>query len=478
MGSTSTISSLGVGSGLDAEGIVTKLVALERQPIAELKTAETKLQTKISSYGQIQSNVSAVRDAAQKLANPSIWGSTKTTSSDPSAVNLSTSDGAAIGNYAISVTSLAASQSVLCKTVLSSVKDTIGAGLLTIDKGQWTAEGFAAPADAQSVSVSIDSTDTLERIRDKINSSGAGVQASIVNDASGARLVMKSTETGIKNGFRIRATEFPSEVPAPVGLSELAFDPASGTTGTALTQAASDSAATINGVAVSSTSNTYSDVMSGITMNVSKVTSAPVNVSVDQDNDTITKAVSDFATSYSTLATFLATNTKYEEGSKTPAPLQGDSLAISTINQFRALLGTSTTASAKFPNLSAVGLEMQRGGTLTVNSTKLNSALGDVTEVKKFFANVGTAEAGNQGMAVQVRDLADNLTGFDGAITSRTSGLNKTIQDNHKRQDTMDARANLYEKRLRAQYAALDKNMAAISKDSGYVTQMTKQSKD
>ena len=45
----SSITSLGIGSGLDANSIVTKLVALESQPIANLQTASDKLQTKISA---------------------------------------------------------------------------------------------------------------------------------------------------------------------------------------------------------------------------------------------------------------------------------------------------------------------------------------------------------------------------------------------------------------------------------------------
>ena len=97
------ITSLGVGSGLDAEGIVTKLVALERQPISQLQTAASKLQTKISAYGQIKSNISALRDAAQKLTSPDLWSSAVASSSDSAAINFSTGSGAAPGTYSVSV---------------------------------------------------------------------------------------------------------------------------------------------------------------------------------------------------------------------------------------------------------------------------------------------------------------------------------------------------------------------------------------
>lgn len=69
-GSAGTLSSLGVGSGLDAEGIVTKLVALERQPITRLQEQVSKIQTKISAYSQVKSLVSGFQDATQKLLDP------------------------------------------------------------------------------------------------------------------------------------------------------------------------------------------------------------------------------------------------------------------------------------------------------------------------------------------------------------------------------------------------------------------------
>jgi len=202
--SSATISSMGVGSGLDANAIVTKLVALERQPITNLQTQADKLQTKISAYGQIQSAVSTFRDAAQKLANPDVWASTIATSADSSAVSFTTSSGAATGSYSMKVTSLAASQSVVTKTALASSTATLGSGSLSIELGSWSEAGaFSAKAGSSATSITIAATDTLEGIRDKINSAGAGVKASIINDSSGARLVMSSSSTGAAYGFRI-----------------------------------------------------------------------------------------------------------------------------------------------------------------------------------------------------------------------------------------------------------------------------------
>jgi flagellar hook-associated protein 2 len=55
-----TISSIGIGSGLDIESVITQLVAVERAPVTKLQTEATSLQTKLSTYGKLQSGMGAV----------------------------------------------------------------------------------------------------------------------------------------------------------------------------------------------------------------------------------------------------------------------------------------------------------------------------------------------------------------------------------------------------------------------------------
>lgn len=462
MASVSTLSSLGVGSGLDAESIVTKLVAVERQPINKLEASNSTLQTKISTYGEVQSAVSALEDAAQKLTDPSLWSATAATSTDSAAVNFSTTSGAATGTYSVEVSRLASNQSVVSNTTFASSAALVGAGSLVIDLGTWSGSTFAAKTTPSPPPIEITGTDTLADVRDKINGANLGVTATIVNDSTGSRLVMTSKETGLANGFRVQSN-----------LASLAYDPQNGTTGTTRGQSASDAEATINGIAVKSSSNTFANVLSGVSVTVGKITTSPVSVSVAQDTTAITKAITDFASSYSSLTSMLATNTKYDEGSKKAGPLQGDSMAVSTLNRFRSLLGKAYTSSSAFTTLSSIGLETKAGGAMTVNGTKLASALStNLSEVQKFFSNSDPADSSKNGFAVGVRDLANNLLSTDGAITTRTEGLNSTVKLNDKRIEQLETKAALYEKRLRAQYTALDQSMAGITTQSNLVMQM------
>ena len=61
--STPSFSTLGVGSGLDLQGMVDKLSAIEQQPLQNLQKTATKFNAKLSVYGQIQSLASALNSA-------------------------------------------------------------------------------------------------------------------------------------------------------------------------------------------------------------------------------------------------------------------------------------------------------------------------------------------------------------------------------------------------------------------------------
>ncbi|WP_374316713.1 flagellar filament capping protein FliD [Aquabacterium sp.] len=471
MASTSTISSLGVGSGIDAETIVTKLVALESQPITQLKTEASKVQSKISAYGKIQSAVSDLQSAARKITSLDTWGATTASSSDSTAVTASTSSGAQTGSYSVVVNSLAKPQSVVSNSYMSSSSAALGAsGTLTIELGSWSDSTFTA--GSSSVSVSVAATDTLETIRDKINKSSAGIKATIITDSSGSRLVMQSSDTGASNGFRITAADADGNNTDDSGLSTFAYAPDQSTSGTTLTQSSSDASATINGVAVTSTSNTLSEVITGLTITLSKASSTATTITVGQDNDSITAAIQDFATKYTALTDLLRTNTKYDEGTKTAGTLQGDSGAVSILNQMRAIIGGSSSASSTYTTLSSIGLEVQSGGGLTVNASKLKSALGNLQEVKKLLGNSDSSDSTKDGIGTRIRALTDSLLDLEGTLTTRTKGLNTTLDYNEKRQEQMQNRVDLYEKRLRAQYTALDTAMAKLTSNSNYVTQM------
>ena len=95
---TGTISSAGIGSGLDVNSIVTQLMAVERQPLTRLQTTATTYQTQLSAFGQMQSLVSALQDAAKPLFSADSFARSNASSSDTTSVSASTTTKAVPGH--------------------------------------------------------------------------------------------------------------------------------------------------------------------------------------------------------------------------------------------------------------------------------------------------------------------------------------------------------------------------------------------
>jgi flagellar hook-associated protein 2 len=339
--------------------------------------------------------------------------------------------------------------------------------------GQWFTNppDFTPNAGANTVSITIGpGEDTLEKVRDKINAAGAGITASIVNDASGARLALRSRETGEQNGFRISVTDSDGNGGDATGLSMLSFNPIGGASQMTQAQAAANAALTINNIAINSASNTLTDVLDGLTVRVSRVTAGPVDLGVSRDTEAIKKSITSFADAYNGLVKLMREQTDYNESAKTAGALQGDRTAVGLLYKLRTLVGGSTGATAAFTRLADIGLEPQRDGTLSVNATKLDSALGRIDDLRAFFSrdDVGTA---NDGFGTMLRQFSDLSLGSDGEISTKQASLRSRIDGISERTTRMEDRLLLTEKRLREQYTKLDTNMAALSSLQAYVSQ-------
>lgn len=468
-----TITSAGIGSGLDIEALVSKLVAAERTPITQLSSKIDGLKTELSSYGKVQSTLATLRDAASKLTSPATWGGTLATSSAPTSVAVSAGAGAAIGNVTVDVKQLASAQTLVSSTSYASATTTIGQGSLTITLGAWAKDadgnvtGFTDKAGATPVTINIaDGQDTLTGIRNAINAANAGVTASIVNDASGARLTLRSTATGEVNGFRIDAGG---------GLADLGYDPRVGVTSLIQTLPAQNARALINGIDVSSESNSLKEAIDGLNITLLSTTTVPASVAVSQDKDSIKKVIADFTTAYNAVNALLREQTKYDPAAKTAGPLQGDSTAVGLQNQLRGIMGGTTSLAGSIGRLAQIGLEPGSDGNITTSDTKLNTALGDLDSLKKLFMGLDSADANNNGFAQRIRTYIDGALSTDGRVSSKQAGLQKLIDNNNKSIDKLEDRAALTEARLRARYTALDTQMSKLNGLSNYVTQQLAQ---
>jgi len=472
---TGTISSAGVGSGLDVNSIVTQLMAVEKQPLTRLQTAAATMQTQLSAFGQLQSFVSSLQDAAQPLYDAATFAQASTASSDAIAVGATTTTKAVPGIYSVSVSSLSATQSlVTAGTPFADANATVGTGSMTIRLGTWNADRTAFTPKAGSADVTIPigaSQSTLAGIRDKINAANAGVSATVVVDASGARLALQSTSPGEANGFRVTVADDDTTNADSSGLSRLAFDPAGGAAQMTLAQAAANAQATVNGIAVTSASNTLDGVIDGITFNLGKVTTQPVTVSVTRNTDAIKAKLSAFVAAYNQLNGFLAQATHYDAATKQAALLQGDGTATTIQNQLHSLVGTKSGASATFATLSSIGVELQKDGSLKLNDAKFADAVAKLPELSKALANVDPTTASNNGIGKRFAAWTTGLLASNGALPGKAKSIQDQLARNQKDQDALSDRLDATEARMRAQYNALDTTMAKANALAKYVTQ-------
>lgn len=464
------ISSIGIGSGLDVNSIVSQMVALEKRPLNQLQAQASSIQTRLSTYSQIKSLMSTLGDAAAKLTRDGSWNGMSITSSNSDAVSATVTGIASATSMGISVQQLARAQSVASSAV---PKDSaLGGGTLTIQLGSWlhtTPPPQFTPGTDSPLPVTVGATDSLSTIAAKINDANAGVTATVMLDATGQRLLVRSTKTGAESGFRIQV----AEDPASPGLSALSFDPqhAAGVGMAAnAAQYGKNALAKLNGIDISSSTNTFADTIPGLSITVSKVTTDEVNLRVASDTAAQKKNIQDFVAAYNAVNDLLSTSTSYNAETKVAGVLQGDSTAVGLQGALRMLTMGSAGGTGAFQRLADAGISMERGGKLTVDNTKLDAALKDPASLKALFANPATAGQGG-GIGVQFKSFTSGLLSLDGLMNNKSDALNAAVKRNTAEQDKVNDRAALVEKRLRAQYTALDTKMASLTSLSSYISQ-------
>ena len=472
---TGTISSTGIGSGLPISDIIASLMKVEQIPLTKLQNVATTMQTKLSAFGQVQSFVSSFRDAAAQLQNPDSYAVTTATSSDGTSVGAASTPRAVPGSYAVSVASLSSTQSSVSATgQFITGADVVGTGSITLSLGTWSTgqTSFTAKPGASDIVIPIGaSASTLAGIRDKINAVNAGVSATIVTDASGARLALQSSATGASNGFKVTVADDDLNNTDAAGLSRLAFDPPNATSGMTLTQSAANTKASINGIAVETTGNTLTGVIDGITFNLSKVTTTPVTVNVARNTDSVKTMLTNFVASYNALSSFLSSATQYDAATQKAALLQGDATTTGLQNQLRSMIGQPGSASSAFGTLSDMGLEFQKDGRLKINDSKLTAALAKLPEMTTAMSKVDLGNASNNGFAEKITSWADGLLSNSGSLTGKTKSIQSQIASNQKDQAKLSDRLTGIEARIRAQYTTLDTTMSKANALSKYVTQ-------
>lgn len=447
-----SISSPGIGSNLDVNGLVTQLIAADKQPLQDqIDSQRSRVQTQLSAIGTLKSLLSSMQGTLSTLADGSVFGKRLATSADATVYSASADATAAPGSYDIEVINLAAAQKLQSGPYADS-STAVGTGTLMLKVGSST------------LALSIDSTNnTLAGIRDAINnaSGNPGVSATIVTGSDGAHLMLTATKTGVANAFTVTASG------GDGGLAALGYDPGNGVNNLTVVTAAKDASVKIDGLAVSSATNTVTGAIDGVTLNLASASPGKTNtLTVAQDTAAITTAINAFVASYNGYVAAAKQLSSYDSTSGQSGALLGDSTLLSISSQLSQRLGAVVGGSGDaYRALGDIGISFQTDGTLQVDSGKLSGALAaNPSQVAALFS-------GSNGYGASLNSLFSGYLDSNGVLDSRTQSLNSQSKDLDDQQTTLDARMSAQEAMYRAQFTALDTLLSSMKTTSSFLTQ-------
>lgn len=439
-----SLSSAGIGSGLDVASLVQQLVASERAPAAgRIDRSERQNKAQISAIGSLRSAFEGLRTALGKLTSGDAALARKASVQSEAGFSASVTTGAATGTFQIEVLALA-SPHKLSSAPHAGIDTVVGTGQLTIGSGE------------ASITVDIGSeNNTLAGIRDAINaaSEGKGVTATIITADDGAHLVLSATQSGAANAVTVASSG------GDGGLAGFDHDPPNPTTMTELS-AAADAKVKIDGLLRSSASNTITDMLEGVSLTLTKASvGVEKELTVSSDPSVLRSAAKGFVTAYNASMAAIATTTKYDASTKVAAALNGDSMVRGTSRDMRSLLSGSVA------DLKAIGISIEKDGTLKMDDAVFDAAIAsDPAPANRLFN-------GETGLAAGLDKTLERLLEDDGLFDSRSDSLDRRTRSIADQRVSLDRRMGQVEARYRAQFIALDGLMGKLQTTSSFLAQ-------
>jgi flagellar hook-associated protein 2 len=438
----------GLVSGLDTTTIINQLIQIQAAPQTRLKSSLTSAQSEVTAFQAVNTKMSALQAAADKVSKLTTWGSATATSSSPD-VSVTAASGALIGSVTFSVTQLAAARSTISTQTFSSLSAS----------GAVTDSPIEIHAADGSLRASISPTGTsLADVVQAINSSkDAGVTAAAVQVSPGQyRLQLTATSSGTANDFSVTGS-------GGSALSSLTFS-----TVTAPRDAMLHVGDAASGYDVTSSSNTIEGLLPGLTVRVGAL-AADVTVSTAQDSTAITSAVQAMVdamnAALSTIRSQTSTGTVGANGTRTGV---GGLAGESSMRTLTANLMQAVTHGVGGASLSAWGITTTRDGSVTFNADAFGVALADdPAATRRVFTST---DAASTGFATNVAGLAKRTSSSTGTIAMSIQGRNTTITDLSARIADWDDRLAAGRLALQRQYSALETALGRMQSQATWLS--------
>jgi len=374
MSTSSIVNTLGAGSGIDVKSLAQSLVDAEKMPNKERIEAKiAKSEAKITGYSAVKYALSELKNAFAKLNDASDFSSIKPSNTQPGAFGITASPSAQAGSYSIEVLQIALAQRTASSTF--AARDTPLNGGLAFELNLSIGGSSKGPINV--------TTTTPAGMVSAINGAKLGVTAQLINTGNGHQIVLTG-ETGVANSFSMSTTG--TNPTSPV--STITFSQS--------LQTATDARFKVNGLEVTRSSNTVNDVIDGITLELYAKTAVdadnqPLAARLDLNRDTagIKDNIRGLVTAYNDFEeTLKILGDRASEVEEFGGVLAGESLLQSVRTQVRAMItNNSSTPGTPIKAARDVGLSIDRFGKLTLDESKLDTALqNNFGEVSMLFS--------------------------------------------------------------------------------------------
>ncbi|MEZ7846979.1 MAG: flagellar filament capping protein FliD [Polaromonas sp.] len=368
------ITAMNAGSGVDIAALAQGLVDAERAPQENLINRNiAKSEAQVSGYAAISFMLKAMNDSLTALKDANSFNASSVSNSNAAALGVTASAGAAAGSYSVQVNSLALPQRSM----------SIGFASASTQLNSGDAFNLSLSINgAAATNISIGAgSDTPEGMVSAINSALLGVTAKLVNtgEASNPFKIILTGATGAAQAFMVANPTTTS----PVSFSQ--------------SQAAANASISFGGVDYTRTSNTVTDIIPGLTLDLKTTTTTAVGVSLTRDTAAVKTKINALVTAYNDVNNILNEVSNSKSTLDTyGATLVGNSVVRQVRFQLREmLLGESSSPGTSVGALWQMGLSVDRTGVMTVDATKLDTALttnfDDV--VKTFTGNQNNRSA-------------------------------------------------------------------------------------
>ncbi|MGZ8378627.1 MAG: flagellar filament capping protein FliD [Gemmatirosa sp.] len=409
----------GVASGIDYRTLVDQLIALDRRPADRMQATIAANTKRKDAFNQFQTLLTTLRTSAESLKTGAPLDTFSAVvqgngTAGRALVAATTGEGAVPGSFSLEVKARATAQ----KTV-----GTVGFGAAALGL---TGEFTLTPNGGTAQTVTLDGTETLSGVRDKINALTAqtGLQAAIISGgASDSRLVLTGTKTGEMG--RVALDDV-----APASIVDALGIRTPQTT-------ANDSELLIDGqITVRRSSNTVSDAIPGVTLALLEAEPGrTVTLNVTRQASAATDAAKKFVEAYNAVQNFVKAQTG--QG----GALLGDSLVRGVHSQL-AQIGVgagANTLPGDMTSLGALGFSVAKDGTLSLDTAKFDAAassrLGDLkavladrmgafsTYIDPLSQTGGTLDTREQNLETSNGSLTARITEIDGRLEKKRAAM-------------------------------------------------------